>query len=201
MLPLELINHILSYCDIHTIVKTKTCFKNDLCDYQFWLTKFQEFYILNELISKSFYEWCKVYHDMVNAQEEAHKMMKIVRASYQSFKLFVHHGKTLERFFSLNFQKKYELDQAEFYRGYFNIYYDNMWHIMLYFKKDDKHYQTVFDIDDPRHIASLISEVLLNYKIYGYDITDGLTTIIYDKSNAYNHYKTMYKLLGHKNYL
>lgn len=200
-MPLELINNILLFSDIRTMINTY-CSTRNLCDHLFWLTKFEEFYILNyDLSSKLFIEWVKLYRTIQKAQNEAKNMLKIVCAS--NITLDVHYQDQFNRFFPLEIQTRHKLDQCDFtQKKSFYIKYDYEWLIDIYFVQNNTYYSQRFSTGQNNSmILSLISEVILHHKTYNYTITDKHGTIIlYEKllEETESRYLLAYQVLNLK---
>ncbi len=194
MLPPELINHILLFSDIGTIVNTKCSFKNNLFDHLFWLTKFSSLNVLNyNQNKKSFIEWVKLYKTILNVELESRCMLNIIKVSNMKVKIVL---SVFNRFFSSSMQKKYGLSHVKM-EPYFDIEYTDEWSIVIYYAREGDNYSKTFRTNDDSYIVSLFSEVIMYHKTYHYNIynTNG-QTLIYDKliNNDPNNYILAYKV-------
>lgn len=198
-LPNDVLREILLESDLPTIIKICTSHKNNsLCNNYFWIEKFDHDHLNNYLPQSelSFDEWTLLYNKVIKAKEEATQLIHMYVEYHRSdskiniileFNGYAH--KILDKAFI-------DLLKIEYF---IIVNYDlklNKWTVM------NNQYKQVIDYKGLHYI---ITQILLNYNEYKYDITDDdeHLTLIYDRliKNKYNHdpeakaYRMGYRLL------
>lgn len=198
MMPLELINHILLFSDVQTMIHVY-CGVRHVCDHLFWLTKFNKFYILNyDMNKKSFIEWIKLYHRVDKAHQEAKNLLSIIRASNMTINL--HYQNQFHRFIPIELQKSSKIDQYNIAgKSMSNIHYDTKWRMLVHFTQNNIEYSLTITPYHHSMILSIIAEVILNHKQYNYDITDiDGKSLLYEKICQKSKYWIAYQVLNFK---